>query len=572
MSPPNWMDGRHLIPPSSQKMSPRNSQNAVPSTIVIEPTPEYQQFYNQNRREVDRQRLEIHLAENRGNSLGPPSRSTTSDSHASPSTVCSHAGDGTTPLSPDPTSETGKSKPHRGRRKGPLDMETRTKVAFKRKFKLTCAFHRIKRTSCNCHDFSKLEENYQKYRAAENGKTKAPRSPSVRPFGDLGTFGTGGASGTALTIAQYENFDLPDLPSGRESTPHVSASLLPVLGLDIDSADSVNAIVSAPREEPFFMASASPMPLPMQDADNWPVAIGCSMPFRNRWECKYQIKTGEQGSETTKHPQCPWTGPFKQLVVHFRTEHHPFDPAVLPHSTMCEICDEFTPEWVEEVGCKHTGHSVKWFYGALSHQPTSNPPLLTVSEASGSRSTWPCPPGYTTTPGTSNAGQSNLPYSSSNSYEHSTSGNESSEVDDGDGKDGTYGLYTKTQNCCRLQPDTPNNTRDYYVRSWISLVKREAGAMPTFYSSYLSSMTLSKPWRLLVLSLLAPLILFRLRRAQYLNKLIGALKTLVARVYCFEICLVLIVILGPPVARIALGNPRSRESGENGLHALAPVI
>ncbi|KAI0975753.1 hypothetical protein F4678DRAFT_281012 [Xylaria arbuscula] len=551
MSPPNWMDGRHLIPPSPQKMSPRNSQHAVPSTIVIEPTPEYQQFYNQNRREMDKQRLEIHLAENRENSLEPPSRSTTSDSHASPSTVCSHAGDGTTPLSPDPTVETGKSKPHRGRRKGPLDMETRTKTAFKRKFKLTCSFHRIKRTSCNCHDFS---------------------NPSVRPYGDLGTFGTGGASGPTPTIAKYENFDLPDLIPGRESTPHVAASLLPVLGLDIDSADSVNAIVSAPREEPFFMAPASPTPMSMQDADNWPIVIGCSMPFRNRWECKYQTKTEEHGSVSSKSSQCPWTGPFEQLDAHFSTEHHPFDPAVLPHCTMCEICGKLTPEWVEDVGCKHPGHAVKWFYGALSHQPTSNPLLLTVSEASGSRSTWPCPPWNKTTPGSSNAGQSNLPYSSSTSYEHSTSGNESSEVDDGEGKDDAHGSCGKTQNSRRFQSDTPNNTRNCFIRSWVSSARRKTGAMPSFYSSYLSSMTLSNQWRLLVFSLLTPLIIFRLRRTQILNNLIGALLTLIARVYCLEMYLVLIVILGPPVARIALGNPKSRESGENGLHALAPVI
>jgi hypothetical protein len=152
MSSPNQIGGELLAPPSkSRASSARNPQNVTQSTIMIEPTPEYQRFYNLNRREMDRLRLEIHVTEE--NKLHPPpqtepmSRSTTSESLPSPSTVYSHTGEGDTALSPDPTTEAAKSRRHRGKRTGPLGIETRTKTAFKRKFKLTCAFHREKRTA-----------------------------------------------------------------------------------------------------------------------------------------------------------------------------------------------------------------------------------------------------------------------------------------------------------------------------------------------------------------------------------------------------------------------------------------
>ncbi|RWA14161.1 hypothetical protein EKO27_g941 [Xylaria grammica] len=336
MSSPNRTDRGHLAPPpSNPRTSVRNVQNATQTTIMIEPTPEYQQFYNQNRREMDKQRLELHVTES---NLEPPqaepmSRSTTSDSHPSPSTVCSYAGDSITPLSPDLTTETVKSRPSRGRRRGPLDMETRTKTAFKRKFKLTCAFHRAKRTTCNCHDFSKLEEGYRNYLAAEGQRGRASRSQSVRSLGDIGTFGTGGAGdagGTVLTTPHYQSLDLP---IGREFPLHVNESLLPVLELDIDSAVSVNAIVSAPREEPFFLAPAAPIPI--QDATFPMIAIGSLTTFRNRWQCEYGCSTEGTGSRDSTD-SCSWTGPLEQLEAHFRTEHHPFEPAAEPHWSVCE--------------------------------------------------------------------------------------------------------------------------------------------------------------------------------------------------------------------------------------------
>ncbi|KAI0434801.1 hypothetical protein F5Y09DRAFT_188932 [Xylaria sp. FL1042] len=586
MSSPNWTDGEHLAPPSAPK------KNVTQSTIMIEPTDDSQRFYNQTRREMDKQRLEIHLAEN---NLEPPhaelmSRSTTSDSHPSPSTVCSHAGDSTIPMSPDPTTEAARSKPHRGRRKGPLDMETRTKTAFKRKFKLTCAFHRAKRTSCNCHDFSKLEEGYRRSLATEGQKTKASRSPSVRPFGDIGTFGTGGAGGTGLTTPQYQSFDLPDLSTSRELTPHVHANLLPVLGLDIDSAASVNAIVSAPREEPFFLASSPVMPIPISvqdEEDYWPVIIGRSTPFRNRWECRYQSKTEETGSQPSNNSQCPWTGPFDQLCAHFSSVHHPFQPALAPHSTLCDECDTWLPEWVEELDCPHPGSSTKLFHGIISRQPNPNPPMLTVSEASGSRSSWLHPSWHLATPGSSNTEKSNLPYSSSTSgfYEHSACGNESSEIDDDEGKDDTNSVKRR----CRYESDAVDITRHYPFGSFFSSPGSEAGAGPVFYGPYLSLTRPSKPCRRLILSLLAPLIVLHLQQAHFLSKVRATLLAFLVSVHCIILYLAVMTMLGPLVAWIILDSHRSRANGQvsnparsrgqsrtdtsqDGLRALVPVV
>ncbi|KAI0420162.1 hypothetical protein F5X98DRAFT_37753 [Xylaria grammica] len=138
-----------LPPPPIPKASVRVNNRA---TIMLEPTPEWQQFYNQTRREIDRQSKpeppQIAAMRRRSTDNGPPS-------------------DSITPFSLDPTMEEVKSRPSRGRRRGPLNMETRCKTAFKRKFKLSCEYHRVRKTACNCHDFSKLEEGYLMSLAAE---------------------------------------------------------------------------------------------------------------------------------------------------------------------------------------------------------------------------------------------------------------------------------------------------------------------------------------------------------------------------------------------------------------------
>lgn len=503
------------------------------------------------------------------------SRSTTSDSLPSPSTVCSQTGDGNPVLSPDPTTETVRSRPHRGRRKGPLDLETRTKTAFKRKFKLTCAFHRAKRTSCNCHDFSKLEEGYHRYLATEAQKGKASQGPLVRAFGDDGTLGIGGAGDTApAAFPRYQNVDLPELPLGPELPPYMHLNLLPVLKFDIHSAASVTAIVSARHEDPFFLDPEAPLPI----SDSVP--IGCSMlSFRNRWECKYRCATEETGSLTSTD-SCPWTGPFEQLSNHFSNQHHPFQPADIPCCSICMQCSAMSPKWVEERACPDPDKCDpsswrRWFFGTTPRPPNPNRRRLTVSEASGSRSSWMDPSWNMTTPGSSNTEQSNIPYASytdkSAFYEHSTSGNENNEVGDGERKNAAYHACEGRQNCCPYQSNPGDLIRHCCIRSRLPSPRCMMGPGSVIYHTHLSLARPSRSYRRLVLPLLALLVVFRARAERDLVDLGIALLALLAGSYCLRWYLAL-AILGPLVAWAVVCSLRIRTSREDGLHALASVV
>ncbi|KAI0458492.1 hypothetical protein F5B21DRAFT_433986 [Xylaria acuta] len=559
MSTPNWMDGGLLAPPPASKTPVRNSQNGTQVTIMIEPTLEYQQFYNANRREMDRQRLEYHVTEE--NNLEPPkaqsmSRSTTSDSIPSPSTVCSNAGDGNTPFSSDHATEGVRSKPPRGKRTGPLDMETRTKTAFKRKFKLTCAFHRTKKISCNCHDFSKLEAAYLKSQLDEGQRTKVSRSRSVKSVGDLGTFGAGGVA--PATIPRYQHFDLSDLSTGHEPPPQVHANLRPALDFDIQSEASVTAIVTAPHEAPFYLGLPVPVPTRAE------FAIGSSMPFRNRWECRYQHTTEETGSLASMGP-CSWTGPYEKLQDHFTTEHHPFQLANPPCRSICSRCDAVTPKWVDERACIEPDKCPpdgwqKWLFGSPVRQSRTLPSRLTVSEASGSRSSWFNPAWNMTTPGSSNTEHSNLPYSSyignSGFYEHSASGYENGRADDGEENTEAYHVCEELQNRCRCPFDATNTTCHCCISSWLPLSRWKSGHRCALYDHRLSLPSSLRPGWHLVLSLLAPLVVFHFLGKDFFIYLRGFLLAFSTSTCCLKRYIAL-TILGSLVAWIAMSGLRT---------------
>ncbi|KAI8951551.1 hypothetical protein F4801DRAFT_284016 [Xylaria longipes] len=579
MSTPNWVDGGRLAPPPISRTPVRNSQNGTQTTIMIEPTPKYQQFYNTTRREMDRQRLEYHVAEE--NSLELPkaqsmSRSTTSDSLPSPSIVCSHGGDGSTPFSHHAT-EAVKPKPPRGKRTGPLDMETRTKTAFKRKFKLTCDFHRTKKISCNCHDFSKLEAAYLESLVDEGQRTKASRGRAVRPFGELGTFGAGGAGGSATaTIPSYLNFDfdLSDLPAGHEPPPEVHANLRPALDFDIQSKASVTAIVTAPRESPFYLGLPPHVPIPAE------FAIGSSMPFRNRWECRYQHTT-EDTRSLASMSACAWTGPFEELHNHFATQHHPFRLAEGAHRSICSGCEAASLNWVDERACIEPEKCLpddwqKWLFGApVSQSKPLPPPRLAMSEASGSRSSWLNPAWNMTTPGSSNTERSNLPYGSytnnSGFHKHFTSGYENSEANDGEENNEAYPVCEELQNRCRCRFDATYTTRYCCIRSSLPLWRWKSEYISALYDPRLSLPSRLKPWRHLALSLLTPLVVFHLLGNHSLIYLRGVSPAFSTITCCLE-WYIASTILGSLVAGIAMGSLRTMSHRDDGLHVLAPAV
>ncbi|KAI1359977.1 hypothetical protein F5Y08DRAFT_61128 [Xylaria arbuscula] len=584
MSSPNRLEGGLLAPPSNPRTPVRNPQNVIRNSIMIEPTPESQRFYNQNRREMDRQRLEQHVEDS---NLEPPaaelmSRSTTSDSHPSPSTVCSHSCSSVPPSSPDPTTEPARSKPHRGRRKGPLELETRTKTAFKRKFKLTCAFHRAKRTSCNCHDFSKLEEGYRKYLATEEQKAKATRSHSVKSIskGDIETFSTGGGVAPLMT-AQYSSFstDLTGLSTDRELTTHVNENLLPALNLDLDSAKSVSEFMSAPREEPFFIApaAAAAVPASMMMSTFELVTIG-SMTLYNdkRWQCEYKYKTEETKSGHSAD-SCPWTGPFEKLEDHFRTEHHPFQPAAAPEWSMCEGCGRLSPGW--DQSCCHSARSTKLFYGEVPRQANPNRPVFTFSEASGSRSSWVGPTWNMATPGSSNTEQSTFPHSSTNSrsgfYDHSVSGKESSESGDGEGSDDNDAnepMRAGTGNRSRLPSGAANSIDHCHTGTWFREAGIKMGANSSLGGLHAVLTPCLEPYRVLTLSLLAPLVAFYLQLVQFPFGLQRILMVCMSYAISLASHLAIVAIVAFLLIWVAVESLKIRRSERDVSRALATII
>ncbi|KAJ3562846.1 hypothetical protein NPX13_g8408 [Xylaria arbuscula] len=531
MSSPNRLDGGLLAPPSNPRTPVRNPQNVIRKSIMIEPTPESQQFYNQNRREMDRQRLEQHVEDS---NLEPPaaelmSRSTTSDSHPSPSTVCSHSCSSVPPSSPDPTTEPARSKPHRGRRKGPLELETRTKTAFKRKFKLTCAFHRAKRTSCNCHDFSKLEEGYRKYLATEEQKAKATRSHSVKSIskGDIETFSTGGGVAPLMT-AQYSSFstDLTGLSTDRELTTHVNENLLPALNLDLDSAKS------------------------------------------------YKTEETKSGHSADS---CPWTGPFEKLEDHFRTEHHPFQPAAPPEWSMCEGCGRLSPGWDEP--CCQSARSTKLFYGEVPRQANPNRPVFTFSEASGSRSSWVGPTWNMATPGSSNTEQSTFPHSSTNSrsgfYDHSVSGKESSESGDGEGSDDNdenEPMRAGTGNRSRLPSGAANSIDHCHTGTWFREAGIKMGTNSSLGGLHAVLTPCLEPYRRLTLSLLAPLVAFYLQSVQFPFGLQRILMMCMPYAISLASHLAIVAIVAFLLIWVAVESLKIRRSERDVSRALATII
>lgn len=386
----------------------------------------------------------------------------------------------------------------------------------------------------------------------------------MRAFGEDGTFGIGGAGDSApATLPRYQNVDLPELSPGPELLPYMHLNLLPVLKFDIDSAASRNAIKSVPPEDPFFLTPKAPLPI----NDSVPIVpIGCSMSaFRNRWQCEYRCATGETGSLASTD-SCSWTGPFEQLTTHFSTEHHPFQPADLAYCSICMQCSAMSPGWVEERACPdpdkcNPSSWQRWFFGTTTRQQSPNRRRLTVSEASGSRSSW-ISPSWNTTPGSSNTEQSNLPYASytdkSGFYEHSANGNENNEVGDGQRKRAAYHTCGGLQNRCQYQSNPSDLIRRCCVGSRLP-PPRWSGSV--IYDTHLSLARPSRSYRRLVFPLLALLVVFRARAERDLVDLGVALLALLAGSYYIRWYLAL-AILGPLVAWAAVCSLRIRTSRE----------
>ncbi|KAI2639438.1 hypothetical protein GGS21DRAFT_432379 [Xylaria nigripes] len=385
----------HLAPLSTARASTRHNRNVIQRTLMIEPTIESQSFYNKIRQKTEKRCLEINAANE--NTLEIPShseflpRSTKSDCQPSLRTLYSPAGDQNTLPGRDLI-----SKPQRGRRRGPLDIETRTKTAFKRKFELTCDFHREKRTRCNCHDFSKLEEGYEAFLATELQRTQTVQDPPTIRH-DLSTDENVLGIGEALqsTPLAYQGPEMAELAISEEFLTRAQASFSPALNLNMNSVSSVLDYLEVSSTRPSPAAAVT-----MRDMTRDLIAIGSTLTlYPNRWQCEFNPACGETGS-LASWDSCPWTGSLPQLCVHFGQEHHPLDLATNVHWSVCTRCKAGSPGLVQEPAysnsniCQHDSLQ-RWCFSTMASR----------SEATGGRSSLLSLPLNPSTPASSNMEQ-----------------------------------------------------------------------------------------------------------------------------------------------------------------------
>ncbi|KAI0012016.1 hypothetical protein F4779DRAFT_614968 [Xylariaceae sp. FL0662B] len=393
--------------PQVASQSSRSPDSRHGSVIIVEPTPENQKIYNQIRQEHQLCRLQTDAA-TQHNLLPPPaapsmSRSTTNESYGSQSTIHSHVDRSGTPSPQDTaTNRAGQPKRPRGRRKGPLDANTRLNTAVKRKLRLACPRHRAKKITCNCHDFSKLEEGYRNSQPRQPANLNnssdqndaLPSTPIERaPNGDIKTFGiTGGAAVTPSYRDADLNDPLESPASARPSVRHFLSSF------DTNTIYLNNEIVQASIGQTYYPGSDTAAQLRKGQTQLELFEIGSEMPFANRWRCEY--KGPITAASETSSEVCTWTGPFCLLASHFEREHHPFREASPPVWWVCSVCKARTqgaqgavpPPPCIARDCLASSWQ-RWYYGSTTTESvTDSVPGLTQYSESEAGHSWDLQP------------------------------------------------------------------------------------------------------------------------------------------------------------------------------------
>ncbi|KAI2464749.1 hypothetical protein F4781DRAFT_56315 [Annulohypoxylon bovei var. microspora] len=360
------------------QQTPRGCESRNGPRIIVEPTQENQKIYNEIRQTHERMRLQTHVASQQ-NLVPPPAA-------PSISTVHSPIDDPETPCTQDVTTQdTDRPRRPRGKRKGPLKNDTRLHTALKRKLKLACPRHRAKKIKCDCHDFSKLEEGYTSSPLVQSSSRDRSHDHTiilpltlVEQTLSRETFGAGGGAITPSDQDGISN-DLIDLQSPLGDHEGVVRSDVQqiVTGFNTDSVYLDSAMLQAPGL-PYHpgndIGSQSPRDHTKEDL----LEIGSQMPaFPNRWRCEYK-GLPDAASETSSE-SCSWSGPFKDLRWHFRTEHHPFYDASPRFWIVCTRCHTKSqaPDDLESPlpssYCSQSrcpGPYQRWYYGSTREEST----------------------------------------------------------------------------------------------------------------------------------------------------------------------------------------------------------
>ncbi|KAI1771650.1 hypothetical protein F4818DRAFT_444978 [Hypoxylon cercidicola] len=409
--------------PYAHSQPSRNSDlGNVPPRIIVEPTPDYQHIYNDIRQTQERQRLQMHLACQQ-NLLPPPSAPSTS-------TIHSPTDEPVTPSTQEPTSQDADlPRRPRGRRRGPLPADTRWNTHVKRKLKLTCPHHRAKKTKCNCHDFSLLEEGYQSFlqqrstshRRSQGSNDISPLTPSDRIF-NREMFGIGGAAMDQEPLST--DIDILQSTAGDDDNVVRSDVQQIVSGFDADTVRLDRIMLQAPGQTYHpgnDIGTPSPRGYPQEDD----LEIGSQNPFHpNRWYCRYK---GDVDSLAEASSQCPWTGTMDNLRSHFWIDHHPFQDASPRFWHVCTHCGTKVqpqndlgppPLHCATAGCLDPTFE-RWYFGSTRSESVADSiPGLTQSSESEAAFSYLSPDGDQSRLGGRGSGGAYNPYlGADNSYE-----------------------------------------------------------------------------------------------------------------------------------------------------------
>ncbi|KAI1101445.1 hypothetical protein F4804DRAFT_11512 [Jackrogersella minutella] len=373
-------DYRTSLSPFAPTQASRGYDSRNVPRILVEATPENQRMYNEIRHYHERERhhLETHVASQR-NLIPPPAAPSVSTAHSpidDPETPSTHE---YTTQDPD------RPRRQRGKRKGPLDPVARLNTALKRKFKLACTRHRAKKTTCNCHDFSKLEEGYnnslpsqpsQPSQSSSHDKSHDQSSIlSLRPVEQISHPETFGAGGGAITPSDHDGItnDLIDLQSsigGHEGVVRSEVQQI-VNRFDPESVYLDSEMLQTPGLT-YYPGNDISTQFPIEHTREELLEIGSQSPDHPiRWHCEY--KGSPDAASETSSETCSWSGPFRELSEHFRAHHHHFHDISPSVYIVCARCharaqdrnDPRSPVSPSRCSRAHcSGTCQKWYYGS----------------------------------------------------------------------------------------------------------------------------------------------------------------------------------------------------------------
>ncbi|KAI1417171.1 hypothetical protein F5Y13DRAFT_81292 [Hypoxylon sp. FL1857] len=389
-------DHRALLPPFVPTQPSRGHEPRNTHRIIVEPTPENQRIYNEIRQTHERLHLQTHVA-SQHNLLPPPSA-------PSVSTVHSPTDELETPPTLDAaTQDIEPPKRPRGRRRGPLEASTRLHTALKRKLRLACPRHRAKKTTCDCHDFSRLEEGYHSSplprpssRARSHDQTDFPSLTPIERTLNRETFG---AVGGAITPSDQEDTSNEPitLQLSIEDNESVRSGVRQLLTrFDSDSVRLDREMLQAPGQT-YHPGNDMGAQSPRVHASDELLEIGSQMLiWSNRWHCEYK-GLPETASETSSEP-CSWSGPFKDLSKHYRTAHHPFYDVSPRFWFVCKCCNAKTQASddlespLSQFQCsteRCPGPWERWYYGSTKEESVAGSAVgLTQSDESEAGFSW----------------------------------------------------------------------------------------------------------------------------------------------------------------------------------------